>query len=172
MLVELFVPFQESEFLPAARRRSVYVFFIVVFLVLDMSANTSSSSSSASGSVLVTATVSLPRSGGDGSSSSSSSSESPSVTTFEIRRDVSAIAAGEAVDATPYSFEFTGKHDDGSLPAAGSGYYAHLVDSLLEAKIAIDSVLKLEAAKEKISNPVGAPPKVCGIQVELSSLAS
>ena len=136
-----------------------------------MSSNTSSSSSSASGSVLVTATVSLPHSGG-GDGSSSSSSESPSVTTFEIRRDVSAIAAGEAVDATPYSFEFTGKHDDGGLPAAGSGYYAHLVDSLLEAKIAIDSVLKLEAAKEKISNPVGAPPKVCGIQVELSSLAS
>ena len=123
-------------------------------LVVDAELADSSSSapSSASGTVIVNVTVSVPRNDG--------SSEGPVISSFEIRRDISTAAAGEAVDATPYSFDFTGKHDDGVLPAAGSGYYAHLVDGLMETKIAIDSVLKVEAAREKVSNPVGAPPKV------------
>lgn len=49
--------------------------------------------------------------------------------------------ASEPVDAAPFSFGFTGRHDGGALPAPGRNVYSHLLDAVAEAKAATDGYL-------------------------------
>ena len=65
---------------------------------------------------------------------------------FALARDVTRPAAGEAIDDAPFSCGFTGRHDDGPLPAASLGYYAHLLSAVTEAKQLTDAHLVALAA--------------------------
>lgn len=59
-----------------------------------------------------------------------------------VARDAAAAPpASEPVDAAPFSFGFTGRHDGGALPAPGRNAYSHLLDAVAEAKAATDGFL-------------------------------
>jgi len=61
-----------------------------------------------------------------------------------------AARAAEPVDAAPFSFAFTGRHDGGALPApADCGHYALLLDALGEAKVAADAALTTAMAAKR-----------------------
>ena len=50
-----------------------------------------------------------------------------------VTRDTSAPAAAEVVDDTPFSFEYTARHDGGPLPGASPSYnpyYDHLLAAI------------------------------------------
>jgi hypothetical protein len=66
--------------------------------------------------------------------------------TIAVSRDPSS-AAPEAIDATPFSFQWTGRHDGGPLPQPpDSGHYALALSALAEAKAAMDAHFAREAA--------------------------
>lgn len=63
--------------------------------------------------------------------------------TITVSRDLSKPAPTEKLDDSPYSFEYTGKHDHGALPPQGEGTsYGHLLDAILEAKAVSDAHLR------------------------------
>ena len=66
--------------------------------------------------------------------------------TIAVSREPSSTAP-EAIDATPFSFQWTGRHDGGPLPQPpDSGHYALALSALAEAKAAMDAHFAREAA--------------------------
>lgn len=72
-----------------------------------------------------------------------------------VSRDVSAPAAPVPVDASPFAFAYTGRHDDGVLPAPTPGYYAHVLTAMTEAKALIDAELVRRSAAVAAAAPSG-----------------
>jgi len=64
----------------------------------------------------------------------------------------------EAVDDTPHSWAYTGRHDSGPLPAQRTDtMYGHLVDALAEAKTRTDAIIVALVAAEAAAARA-APP--------------
>lgn len=91
-----------------------------------------------------------------------------------VSRDLSVAPPPEAIDASPFSFDYTGKHDDGDLPpicvAAGtaSAFYGHLVDSLREAKTAVDALVKAEVMRDASSGSSAGAAAAASAKVNIS----
>lgn len=80
---------------------------------------------------------------------------------IEVDRDLTAPPPPELVDDTPYSYEYTGKHDSGPLPPIRTdNMYGHLLDALKEAKASTDAQLVNLVTLEAGMRPSPAP-KVC-----------
>lgn len=81
---------------------------------------------------------------------------------ISISRDTSVAAPSEPVDDTPYSYEYTARHDGGTLPPLRvDNMYGHLVDALREAKASTDAYL-LQLVALEAGNKAAPPAKVSG----------
>eukprot|EP01138_Halocafeteria_seosinensis_P007837 gb/GECG01008007.1/.p1 GENE.gb/GECG01008007.1/~~gb/GECG01008007.1/.p1 ORF type:complete len:175 (+),score=30.22 gb/GECG01008007.1/:1-525(+) len=58
---------------------------------------------------------------------------------------------GESVDTAPYSFQYTGRHDHGSLPPVANprGHYSALLTACQKAKEETEAILKPIVDKER-----------------------
>jgi hypothetical protein len=71
--------------------------------------------------------------GGPGAGGAGVASCPSATTVLSLVRDLAAPAPVEAVDDTPFSFAYTGRHDGGPLPptpAAQNAFYGHLLSAL------------------------------------------
>ena len=77
--------------------------------------------------------------------------------TTSISRAPSARAA-EPLDAAPFSFLFTGRHDGGALPLpTDAGHYALLLDAVADAKARVEAALAPAIAAEAAAAAARAP---------------
>ena len=94
--------------------------------------------------------------------------DASNVLSFALRRDTSIEAAPEAVDDAPHSCCFTGRHDDGALPPPPKGFYAHLLDAVVEAKALTDahvlSILPVKKGAASASAPSGGAASSAPLQ--------
>jgi hypothetical protein len=76
-------------------------------------------------------------------------------------------AAPEAVDDSPYSFQWTGRHDGGALPAPPErGHYALSLSALAEAKSAMDAHFAAAAEREREAAAAAAAAAAAGAPAE------
>jgi len=90
-----------------------------------------------------------------------------------VSRDLGAPAPAEAVDDTPYSYAFTGRHDGGALPPNASNMYGHVLSAVIELKAAFEvDMVKLIAEGPPKEAPaakkarVGAGPRRAAAEEE------
>lgn len=78
-----------------------------------------------------------------------------------VSRPIDALAP-ELVDGSPFSFQFTGRHDAGILPVINStGHYALLLECVAEAKNIADAALTNDIATATTTG-VAKKPRIQG----------